>query len=70
MSHHQKEPPTLTPQQIEDIAERAAELAIAKVYTQIGQSFVQKALYVIGAVVVAILMTNGPTLLGVLKGIK
>jgi hypothetical protein len=60
----------LTPQQIEDIAERAAELAIAKVYTQIGQSFVQKALYVIGAVVVAILMTNGPTLLGVLKGIK
>lgn len=46
---------TLTDEQINVIAERAAEKAIAKVYEQIGRSVVKKALFVIGAAVVAVL---------------
>lgn len=60
----------LTPQEIEQIAERAAELAITKVYTEIGKSFVKKALYVVGVVVVAVLMSNGDTILRILKVLK
>lgn len=40
---------SLTEAQIDLIAERAANRALEKVYAEIGQSIVQKALYVIGA---------------------
>jgi len=40
---------TLTEEQIEEIAERAAEVALERVYTQIGKSVVQKVLWLIGA---------------------
>lgn len=39
----------LSDEQIERIAERAAEVALSKVYQQIGKSVVQKILWVIGA---------------------
>jgi len=40
---------TLTDEQIEEIAERAAEVALERVYTQIGKSVVQKFLWLVGA---------------------
>lgn len=45
----------LTPDEIEAIAELAATKAIERVYTEIGKSFVKKALWLIGAAVVAVL---------------
>jgi hypothetical protein len=45
--------PHLTQEQIEAIAERAAEVALERVYTQIGKSVVNKFLWVIGALALA-----------------
>ena len=45
---------TLTDEQIEEIAERAAEVALERVYTQIGKSVVQKCLYLVGAAALAV----------------
>lgn len=45
----------LTDDQIEQIAERAAEVALEKVYTQIGKSIVSKFLWLIGAASLAVL---------------
>ena len=45
----------LTDEQIEQIAERAAEVALEKVYTQIGKSVVSKFLWIIGAASLAVL---------------
>ena len=39
----------LSEEQLDELAERAAERALEKVYTQIGKSIVQKALWIIGA---------------------
>jgi hypothetical protein len=39
----------LTPEQLEQIAERAAEKALERVYTEIGKSVVNKILWVLGA---------------------
>jgi hypothetical protein len=44
----------LSDEQIELIAERAAEKALEKVYAQIGRSFVTKVLWVVGTCVLAI----------------
>ena len=44
----------LTDDQIEAIAERAAERALEKVYASIGKSIVQKFLWVVGAATLAI----------------
>lgn len=44
----------LSDDQIERIAERAAEVALSKVYQQIGKSVVQKILWVIGAASLAL----------------
>ena len=41
--------PPLTEAQIEAIAERAAEVALERVYTQIGRSVVNKVLWLVGA---------------------
>lgn len=46
--------PPLTPDQIEAIAERAAEVALEKVYTQIGKSVVSKVLWLAGAATLAV----------------
>lgn len=43
----------LTEVQIEQIAERAAEVALEKVYTEIGRSVVTKFLYILGAATLA-----------------
>lgn len=43
----------LTHEQIEEIAQRAAEVALERVYTQIGKSVVNKFLWVIGALALA-----------------
>ena len=45
---------TLTDEQIEEVAERAAEVALERVYTQIGKSVVQKFLYLVGAAALAV----------------
>lgn len=45
----------LTDEQVEQIAERAAEVALEKVYTQIGKSIVSKFLWLIGAASLAVL---------------
>jgi hypothetical protein len=44
----------LTDEQIEAIAERAAERALEKVYASIGKSVVQKVLWVVGAASLAV----------------
>jgi putative NADH-flavin reductase len=44
----------LTEEQLEAIAERAAERALEKVYASIGKSVVQKILWVVGAASLAI----------------
>jgi hypothetical protein len=44
----------LTEEQLDAIAERAAERALEKVYASIGKSFVTKALWVIGASLLAL----------------
>lgn len=49
----------LTDEQIEQIAERAAQVALNKVYTEIGRSVVKKALWIIGASVLAALVWLG-----------
>lgn len=41
--------PHLSEEQIERIAERAAEVALERVYTSIGKSVVQKFLWLVGA---------------------
>jgi hypothetical protein len=46
--------PVLTEEQIDAIAERAAERALAKVYEQIGRSVVTKILWVLGAAALAL----------------
>ena len=45
----------LSEAQIDAIADRAADRALEKVYTTIGRSVVRKALWVIGAGVIALL---------------
>jgi hypothetical protein len=47
-------PPLLTDDQIEAIAERAAEVALERVYTQIGKSVVHKFLWLVGAAALAV----------------
>lgn len=47
---------TLSDEQIELIAERAAEVALERVYTQIGKSVVHKVLWAIGAGALALLV--------------
>ena len=46
--------PTLSEEQIEAIAERAAEVALEKVYTSIGKSVVSKILWLVGAATLAV----------------
>ena len=46
---------TLSDEQIEQIAERAAEKALEKVYAQIGKSIVHKFLWLVGAASLAVL---------------
>lgn len=45
----------LTEHEIEQIAERAAEIALTKVYTSIGKSVVSKFFIIVGVVTVAIM---------------
>ncbi len=45
--------PLLSDEQINLIAERAAEVALERVYTQIGKSVVSKVLWVVGAATLA-----------------
>jgi hypothetical protein len=52
----------LTDAQIEAIAERAAEVALEKVYTEVGKSVVKKVMWFIGAGAIGLFMwvgTNG-----------
>jgi hypothetical protein len=49
----------LTEKEIEEIAEKAAEKAVAKFYLEIGKATVKKALMVIGAGVVFLLVWLG-----------
>ena len=46
--------PILSAEQIEAIAERAAEKALEKVYSEIGRNVVRKAMFVIGAAILAL----------------
>ena len=46
--------PTLSDDQIERIAERAAEVALERVYTQIGKSVVSKVLWLLVAASLAV----------------
>ena len=56
MSDEQNHPilPGLSEDQIQAIAERAADVALERVYTQIGRSVVSKMLWVVGAATLAI----------------
>lgn len=45
---------SISEQDIENIAERAATKALEKVYSEIGKSVVQKVLYLVGAVCIAV----------------
>ncbi|GAA4401259.1 hypothetical protein [Quisquiliibacterium transsilvanicum] len=46
--------PHLTDEQIEEIAERAAEVALNKVYTEVGKNVLKKLAWLTGAAVVAL----------------
>ena len=46
---HERRATILSNEQLEAVAERAAELALEKVYASIGKSIVTKALWVAGA---------------------
>lgn len=46
--------PKLTEAQIDEIAERAAAVALERVYTQIGKSVVSKFLWLVGAGTLAV----------------
>lgn len=46
--------PQLSDEQIERIAERAAEVALERVYTSIGKSVVSKFLWLVGAASLAV----------------
>lgn len=46
----------LTDEQIEAIAERAAEVALERVYTEVGKSVIKKLLWLTGAVAVGLAM--------------
>lgn len=48
------EVPRLSPSQIEAIAERAAEVALQRVYTQIGKSVISKFMWLVGAAALAV----------------
>lgn len=48
------EPINLTPAQIDEIAEKAAEKALEKVYTNVGKSVVSKFFWVVGALCLAL----------------
>lgn len=47
-------PVSLTPEQIDHIAERAAEVALEKVYTSVGKTVVGKVLWLAGAAGIAV----------------
>lgn len=51
----------LTDEQLEALAERAAEKALKKVYEEVGRSTVRLALWIVGAGVVALLTWLGAT---------
>lgn len=53
-NERRKNPTNLTDEQIEAIAERAAEVALEKVYTSIGKSVVSKFLWLVGAAALAV----------------
>lgn len=46
--------PLLSESQIDAIAERAAEVALERVYTQIGKSIVHKVFWLVGAAALAV----------------
>lgn len=46
----------LTDEQIEAIAERAAEVAFKKIYEEVGRSVVKKLFWIVGAGALALLM--------------
>jgi hypothetical protein len=52
--NERRQTPHLSQEQIEQIAERAAEVALERVYTQIGKSVVSKFLWLCGAAALAI----------------
>lgn len=49
-----KEPRVLTTDDIEVIAERAADKALEKVYANIGESLIKKTIWAVGSVVLVI----------------
>lgn len=49
----------LTDEQIEHIAERAAEVALNKVYAEVGKSVLKKLAWITGAAVVGLFMWLG-----------
>ena len=56
------EPRVLTEHDIDHIAEKAADKALEKVYSEIGKNVVKKMLWVLGAGTIAVLIwLNSPT---------
>jgi hypothetical protein len=49
----------LTDEQIEHIAERAAQVALNKVYTEVGKSVLKKLSWITGAAVIGLFMWLG-----------
>lgn len=49
----------LTDEQIENIAERAAEVALNKVYTEVGKSVLKKLSWIAGAAAIGLFMWLG-----------
>lgn len=49
-------PRYLTEHDIDDIAEKAAERALEKVYTEVGKSVLTKAAWIVGVVVLGLFM--------------
>ena len=58
----------LTDDQIEAIAERAAEVALNKVYTEVGKSVLKKLAWLTGAAVIGLALCGWPVTTHLPKG--
>lgn len=49
-----RKPVVISDEQVEAIAERAAEIALEKVYTQVGKSVISKIMWIFGTTAIAL----------------
>ena len=56
LKEHEMDEHPLTEQQIEHIADKAAEKALQKIYAEVGQSVLKRAAWIAGVLILSLLM--------------